>query len=448
MGSSLDVRTRALGTAAVSVLVVAACSSSGDGAPPLTGPTVNHVLSTGQSNSIGFAARTVLSVEQPYDNLMFDTGVIVAKSCDDDGCREYEEPKALVPLVEGDRYFDDPVETMSSGLANEVGLLSRDRARHDVLVTVHGRSGNVYECLRKGGCAFQDGQGYVKAFDDALREMKDAHRLANAAGRPYIVRAITTIHGESDHYNDDFPLDGTDGTKGAIASYADALVEWQRDYETAVRAETRQSEGVPLLVSQMANWNDRPNSAIPILQLDAHVRAPGKVVLVGPTYMLPFADDCIHYTSEGERRLGEYFAKAYAKIVLDKEAWEPLRPTSVTLADRAITVRFAVPSPPLVLDTESVIDPGAYGFEYADDGPDTPFIEGVALAGDDVVTITLSAAPTARNRHLRYALRATPQTCPGPTTGPRGNLRDSDRAPSQSGGSLANWAVSFDAPIP
>ncbi len=415
--------------------------------PPLTGPTIHHVLSTGQSNSVGFAARTVLSKEQPYGNLMFDTGVMTATDCDDDGCRTYEQPKSFVPLVEGDHYLADAVETMSSGLANEIGLLSKDGEKHDVLVSVHGRSGNIYECLRKGGCSFQDGKGYVKAFDDALRQMKDAHRLANAAGRPYVVRAVTAIHGESDHYNQDFPLDGTDGTKGSIQTYADGLIEWQRDYEAAVHAETKQKESVPLLISQMANWNDRPASDIPIFQLEAHERAPAKVVLVGATYMLPFASDCIHYTSEGERRLGEYFAKAYTKIVIEKGTWEPLRPAAVTLSGAAITVRFHVPSPPLVIDTEQVSDPGAYGFDYVDDGPDTPTIQSVDLAGPDTLTITLSATPTAGNRHLRYALRATPQTCPGPKTGPRGNVRDSDATPSQAGVDLANWAVAFDAPV-
>jgi hypothetical protein len=164
--------------------------------------------------------------------------------------------------------------------------------------------------------------------------------------------------------------------------------------------------------------------------------------------MLPFASDCIHYTSEGERRLGEYFAKAYAKIVLEKGTWEPLRPAEITLVDATITVRFLVPSPPLVFDTERVTDPGAYGFDYLDDGPDTPAITSVDLAGDDRISITLAAAPTAANRHVRYALRATPQTCPGPRTGPRGNLRDSDATTAQDGADLANWAVSFDAPLP
>ncbi|MDF2697894.1 MAG: Endo,4-beta-xylanase precursor [Labilithrix sp.] len=429
--------------------LVTGCSADATGTKStrLTGPTVHHVLSTGQSNSIGFAAHSVLSSEQPFTNLMFDTGVIPATSCDDDGCHEYEAPRSLVPLVEGDHYFDEPVETMSAGLANEIGLLAHEHVRHDVLVTVHGRSGNTYECLRKGGCAFQDGKGYVKAFDEAVREMKDAHRLANAAGRPYVVRAVTAIHGESDHYDKSFPLDGTDGRKGAIRDYADALVEWQRDYETAVHDETGQTDDIPFLISQMANWNDRPDSDIPVLQLEAHDRAPGKVVLIGATYMLPFASDCIHYTSQGERRLGEYFAKAYSKIVIDKETWEPLRPTSVKLSGATINVRFHVPAPPLVFDTTQVTDPGSYGFDYVDDGPDTPVVQSVDLDGEDAIAITLSAPPTAANRHLRYALRATPETCPGPKSGPRGNLRDSDMTPSQDGADLANWAVSFDVPI-
>lgn len=428
-------------------LAVGACTGSerAGAEAPLDGPTVNHVLSTGQSNAIGFAATDVLSTEQPFGNLMFDTGVIPASDCDADGCRSYEAPTDLVPLVEGDRYLDEPVETMSSGLANEIARRAGD-ARHDVLVSVHGRSGNTYECLRRGGCRYQDGRGYLGAFDDAVREMRDAHRLAAAAGRPYAVRAVTTIHGESDHYDRAFPLDGTDGTPGAIATYADALVEWQRDYEAAARAETGQPEAVPLLVSQLANWNDRPYSDIPVRQLEAHARAPGKVVLVGPTYMLPFASDCIHYTSEGERRLGEYFAKAYAKIVLARETWEPLRPAAVTLRGRTITIRFLVPSPPLVFDTDAVADPGAYGFAYVDDGPETPAIERVELTADDAVTITLSAAPTGPGR-LRYALQATPGTCPGPATGPRGNLRDSDGTLSPEGAGLANWAVSFDVPV-
>lgn len=433
-----------------SLALLFSCSSDDAGTTPaqrpaLTGPPLHHVLSTGQSNGIGFAAKPPLTSEQPYANVMFDSGVMTVTDCDADGCKTREEIGKLVPLVEGDRYYADAVETMSSSLANEVSSLAGDK--YDLLLSVHARSGNVYECLRKGGCSFQDGKGYVRSFDDAMTAVEDGKRLSEAAGRPYSVTAVTAIHGESDHYDATFPLDGTDGTPGAVKTYADALVEWQRDYEDGVRAITKQTEPVPLFVSQMANWNDRERSEIPSRQLEAHVRAPGKVILVGATYMLPFAADCIHYTNEGERRLGEYFAKAYAATVLSKTPWEPLRPLSVKLEGDAVVVKFHVPKPPLVIDTKAVSDPGANGFEVEDDSGATPIITDVSVTAPDTVRIQLDGALTGGSRRLTYAMRATPQTCPGPKTGPRGNLRDSDDAASVLGYDLANWAVAFDLPI-
>lgn len=437
------------------LLVLGACKSGDasavDEAHVASGPPydVNHVLGTGQSNAIGFAGKEVLTTGGDFGGLMFDVGVMTAADCDADGCKTYEKPTGFVPLAEGDRYFDYRVETMSSGFANEASRLVGDGsgARHDVLVSVHGRSGNPYGCVRKDGCDYFDGRGYVFAFDDGMKQVADARAIARAAGKSYGVRAVTVVHGESDHYAGTFPLDGTDGKKGAIQTYADALVEWQRDYEAAIKKITGQKTAVPMFVSQMSNWNDVPNSEIPLRQLEAHDRAPGAVVMVGPTYFLPFADDCIHFTSHGNRRLGEYFAKAYAQVVGRNVPWEPLRPTKVTIEGNTVTARFAVPKPPLVLDTEHVRDPGNYGFEYADDSDAPPGITGVEVTGDDVVTITLERAPEATGKRLRYAFTATPKTCPGPQRGPRGNLRDSDATRSNYGYDLPNWAVHFDAPI-
>jgi hypothetical protein len=51
---------------------------------------------------------------------------------------------------------------------------------------------------------------------------------------------------------------------------------------------------------------------------------------------------------------------------------------------------------------------------------------------------------------LRYAVSANPVPgCPGPATGLRGNLRDSDATPSQRGDApLVNWSVGFQMPVP
>ncbi len=412
---------------------------------------VSHVISTGQSNSVAHEGRPVLTTTQPFTNVMFDVGVMTSALCEREGCRAYEKPTAFVPLMEGDTFWY-PVETMSSGLANEGSMLAKTKygkSAHDVLISLAGRNGLTYWCLRKGHCYFDP--TYLNAYAESMMQVADAKALAAAASKSYVVRMVTAIHGESDDFgyatnHQEFPNDGSDGSHLSLASYADALVEWQRDYEAGVKAITGQTQAVPLLISQFSGWNDSPTSRVTQLQYDAHVREPGKVVVVTPAYMLDWSIDCRHYTNHGERRLGEYFGKAYARIVAEGRRWEPLRPKKVTRAGNVVTAKFLVPVPPLVIDTTLVSDPGHYGFEVVDDAEMSIAITNVALAGPDSVALTLATAPLGRGR-LRYAFTTVPHTCPGATTGPRGNLRDSDATPSNYGYSLFNWAVHFEVAI-
>ena len=412
---------------------------------------VNHILSTGQSNAVANDGVPIVSTTQPYANLMFDSGVMPATACDTNGCSVYQKPTSLVPLVEGDVFFK-AIETMSAGLANEATKLARGTglATHDVLVTLHGRSGNSYWCLRKGGCDWWPGNTYVKPFAQGMMEITDGLALSKAAGKSYVVRAVTAIHGEHDHYaaaagESLFPLPGTDGVS-VIRDYGEGLEEWQRDYEAGAKAITGQTIPVPLLVSQYSHWNNVPTSVIPYQQLAAHVRSKGKVLVIGPTYVLPYSSDCLHISGPGEQHLGEYFAKVYARVVVEGRRWEPLRPTAITRQGNVITAKFLVPKPPLVLDTAKVSDPGNYGFEFTDDSGAPPAIASVALSGPDSVTVTLAATPVGANKRLRYAY--TFHGCAGSGTIARGNLRDSDDTPSQGGYDLSNWAVHFDEAMP
>ncbi len=425
---------------------------------------INHVISTGQSNNVSNGGTPIISTTQPFGNLMFDTGVMSMSSCNGDGCNQFDAPSSFVPLVEGDKFFNYGVETASAGIANEVSHLAIARfkfgtepgypAKHDVLVSVDGRSGNTYWCLRKNGCSYHP-DSMLRPFSQSLLEVQAAKQLATAAGQTYAVRAITAIHGESEHYaytgnRAEFPLPGTDGTPGKIADYADALVEWQHDYETDIVAITGQKVGVPLFISQLSGWTDVRTSRITQMQLDAHLRAPGKVVLVTPSYPLSVREDCLHYDSHGQRRLGEYFAKAYARTVFSGAPWEPTRPIAVTRSGAVITVKFYVPKPPLVFDTTKVTDPGNKGFDVVDPGGALLPVSSVALASADTVVITLPAAPAGAVR-LRYAQNQPATACIGPGTvysgGARGNLRDSDDAPSQYGYDLWNWSVAFDVAV-
>ena len=96
---------------------------------------------------------------------------------------------------------------------------------------------------------------------------------------------------------------------------------------------------------------------------------------------------------------------------------------------------------------------GPYGFEYMDDeGTGIPWrcattIEAVEIILPSQVRLRLSKIPTASNKRLRYGFTADLFSAGGPTTGPRGCLRDSDPTPSLYGHPLYNWCVHFDKPV-
>ena len=107
-----------------------------------------------------------------------------------------------------------------------------------------------------------------------------------------------------------------------------------------------------------------------------------------------------------------------------------------------------MPVPPLALDTTQVTNPGNYGFEYTDGSGAPPAITSVQLVAADTVQITLAAAPVGANKRVRYAYTSKGNVTPGPISGVRGNLRDSDPTPSLYGNTLQNWGITFDLAVP
>ncbi|AKU93701.1 Endo-1,4-beta-xylanase Z precursor [Labilithrix luteola] len=458
----------------------ATTDAAADGPPPgPVSPTyedfeVNHFLLTGQSNAVANGGDPPLTTAplEGYSNLMFDTGVMPMKSCDGNGCRAYDTPTSFVPLVDGDDFFGYAVETAASSIGYGISHLAKARyefgtragypSKHDMLVSVHGRSGNTYWCLRKGFCTYNADSGYLSPFAQAMSEVESAKGLAAASGRSYVVRAVGAIHGESDHYayvfgTSEFPLPGTDGTPGKVKDYADALVEWQQDLDASIKAITGQKQNVPLLVSGLSGWTTVRESKLAQMQLDAHVRAPEKVIYVTPAYPMEVREDCLHYSNAGQRHLGEYFAKVYGRVVLGGQSWEPVRPKSISRAGNVVTVVYYVPVPPLVVDTKLVSAAESYGFDFWDNG-NRVGIASVAVSGPDTVTITLNAAPSGTNMRLTYA-QNQPLNDQGGSAGcignglayaggARGNLRDSDDTPSLFGNDLSNWGVNFEAAVP
>ena len=467
-------------------------ASSQDSGPARTGPldplyvdsAINHVILAGQSNALGIGTlqNTVLSTTQPATNLMFDVGVIPLAGCNGDGCLTYQTPSAFAPLVEGDQYgttdFNYPVETPASGLASQASSLAKSvyqfgrhadyPMQHDLLVSNVARSGNSYTCLSKAGCNYHDAS-LLKPFTQLVSDVTAAQAIATSQGKSYVVRAVANVHGEADNdAYDAVPSSSEFPGLNGLADYGAGLVKWQSDFESTIKSVTKQAQPVPMFISQISGWTAAKASRVAQYQLDAHANAPGKVILVGPSY--PFdidPQDCLHFSSASSRRLGEYFAKAYAKVVLGGEVWEPVRPKAITRTGAVITVQFYVPKPPLVFDTTLVSEAANKGFLVTDGGGANETISEVAISGSDTVTITLAAAPSgsttlsyAQNQLHPAARNANgelaPGTCSGPVdhgperpAGARGNLHDSDDMVSASGGTpLVDWAVQFTTPVP
>lgn len=375
---------------------------------------VHHILISGQSLSVG-STSAVVSTEQPYQNVSFNTGVRAGNA----------NLTSFIPLVETQQ--GTLGETIASGMANLTTELAAASgfAGHVTLASGNGVGGTPYSGLAQGTGPYATGMAQVSA----------GVSVASAAGLSYRMRAVAVVHGESDHVN-------------ASMAYADDVLQWQADYEADIATATGQTGPIPMLLCQVSSHTayGTPTSLIPSAQLAAARARPDRIFVVGPKYFLTYTDG-VHIDGASERWLGEYYAKVVHRVLVEGEPWLPVSPREVTVDGAVVRVEFHVPAPPLVLDTEAVSDPGNFGFEIFDAAAPMPTtIVDVALDGPDAVQITLSAPPNPGAR-IRYAFTGGAGAPAGPMTGARGNLRDSDDTASMVGNPLWNWAVHFDEPI-
>jgi hypothetical protein len=401
---------------------------------------INHVLVIGQSLTLGSYGTPALTTVQPYNNIMFNTGILTADHSN------AHNLVSFVPLVESVLAGTNHGETGWAAAANLTTALARSSDLkglppplndYRVLISDDGASGLAYSLLERGTAQYNVGLAQVSA----------GHSIAHALGSRHIVRALFVVHGETDQ-----------GLQ--TLNYESDLQVWQAGYESDIRAITGQTEPVPMFVSQLSgNWSaagaNGGAALIPLAQLQASLDEPTKIYLVGPKYMLTFSNGP-HLTNTSYRQMGEYFAKAYRSVIVEGKPWVPLRPVSAPMrcTTTTVDVAFDVPVAPLVFDTTLVAKTGAYGFSFVDGAGDNIPISAVSLSSGSTVHIRLGAALHGANNRLRYAYAqaegyACPSsalTCNGSRTGPRGNLRDSDSTPSLHGNALFNWAVQFERP--
>ncbi|MDA3926622.1 MAG: hypothetical protein PF904_18200 [Kiritimatiellae bacterium] len=373
---------------------------------------LNHIISTGQSLSVGWNGSPPLSTTQPYGNMMLSglgqTGT------------------ELIPLIEGLNYTGANVETMSSSMANTLTVLSPNN-RFTSVVARNGIGGAPYSSIKKG----------TSAYNKALTQVANAQAEAARLVRDYQVAAITTIHGESDHQN------------GNGEFYDDYLIEWQSDYNSDAKALTGQTNNIPMFLCQMSSHTmyNSTTSVVPSAQLWVSENSEWHT-LVAPKYFLTYSDG-VHLTAASYRHLGEYYGKAMKRVFVDKEEWIPLSPRKIFMNGSVITVDFIVPAGSIAIDTTLVMEQTNYGFEYADDSSSAT-ISAVSVVDSDTISISLTATPTGSNPRLRYAYTGVAGSWSGwnQSGSARGNIRDSDATTSLYGNNLYNWLVHFDYTVP
>ena len=379
--------------------------------------TLNHILITGQSLSVGETGKPALSIFQPYSNLRLTDGIV--------------EP--LIENIQLDGYTETS-ESITSGFANNTTFNSKDQ-KYQIVISNHGRGGTAYNNLKKGTALYQKN----------LDEVSAAQSLAKGKGLKHKVRAVFVIHGESDN------------ALGNGSKYADFLQEWHTAYNQDIKQITGQTEDIFLFTDQMSSFGHvlatPKNIADPstaLAQLTASEKNP-KIIMVGPKYFLNYNDN-LNLNNLGYRKMGEYYAKAFQQTVLKNENWQPLKPLETRLEGDKIKIRFSVPQKPLTLDTKNVLERENYGFNFVEDDGNPGKIQSVKLISEDTIEITLDKIPSGNNKKIQYGLNAAylNDSTTGHGTGAMrtgtagGNLRDNDESDSIYGNNLYNWAVHFE----
>jgi hypothetical protein len=398
---------------------------------------LEHIIVYGQSLSTGFYGTPILDSTQPYNNLTWNG----TDTTNDNGVHAtVTNVTAFGPLVESVANSSPIIgETVCSSMCNGLTLdLLGQGVSAQFLSQAAGLGGTAYAGLARG----------TVHYNLVLSSVTEALALATAAGETYGVGCIPLIHGQSD-----------EGT--ALATYYADLLTWQANFQTDIQAISAQKQTIPILISQANEFGSYPSTGklegtSGLAQLQACENYPGLFYFVSPQYFLPHYTDGLHLVSQSYRILGDYFRKTIKAIKLG-QFWTGLRPRSLQLIGTTLVVRFWVPVAPIVIDTAAVTEPTElvagqkYGFyiESAGGVIGTPAITAIAISAPDTLTMTLSAAPAAGS-FLAYANNVKAlSTGTQPTSGPRGNLRDSDSTPSYYTPAtlLYNWCAAFKKQI-
>ncbi|SSK47551.1 flagellar biosynthesis, cell-distal portion of basal-body rod [Klebsiella pneumoniae] len=373
-----------------------------------------HLIITGQSLAAGGSTQAqspvTTTAQADYGILSFETGPKVDFKYD---TLNESLLEAVIPCREnaGTRPGQ---ESPSSGMAFKI----HDLTGHTVLVSDACSSGTAIADISSGSATFTG----------ATKMIQSAVAMAEKLGMQY-VPVMVLIHGNQN---------AAAGT--SISSYRAAMETLRAQYESVINAATGKSQSLHMFVGQLSNTIPYGGTAgstktnnIGIAQYQ-EARDNALIHLASAQYARPYSDG-EHLTSAGYRTEGEVIGAVVGGWLNDntKSSLVPIE-SGVVQSGTTITIPVAGCVGDLVIDTSRVTDPGNYGFVLTGATIASVAVSGSGSAAKIVITKTDSTTATA----ISYASQGIAGQNPGPVTGSRGCIRDSQTGTSLSGLPLYN----------
>ncbi|WP_228283833.1 hypothetical protein [Klebsiella variicola] len=378
-----------------------------------------HYIGTGQSLKAGGStisqAPVTIASEADYGVISFSTGPKVDLKYDtlDESLLGSATPaRENVGTRPGQ-------ESPSCGIAYKIHELTG----HTVLASTAASSGTDIAGISAG----------TATFTAATKMIQAAVAMADELGMEY-VPVLVLIHGNQN---------AAAGT--SISSYRAAMETLRAQYESVINTATGKSQSLHMFVGQLSNIIPYGGTAgttktnnIGIAQYQ-EARDNAFIHLASAQYARPYSDG-EHLTSAGYRTEGEVIGAVVGGWLNDntKSSLVPIE-SGVVQSGTTITIPVAGCVGNLVIDTARVTDPGNYGFVLTGATIASVAVSGSGTAAKIVITKTDSTTATA----ISYASQGIAGQNPGPVTGSRGCIRDSQPGSSRSGLPLYNDLAVF-----
>lgn len=382
----------------------------------------------GQSWSMGYDTNAIVSTQR-YDNLMLDSGLMNDPASDLTISANAFSPLAEATVWSNSNHTQQCGETPCTGqtdivkqlLLSENGLSDTD-IKYQIFSAAPGYGDATLEELAYG----------TDYYDRLIDVVTTANTIARSQGKVFVVPAISWAQGKAAN-NDN--------------TYYDQLEELRVHLDTDIKAITGQTIPVKMIVWQAVFGNTTPKRFY-----DRFVYASEKyenIICSGTFYNFDHvATNNLHLTANSQDLLGCQFGIAYKRSIIDGNKFIPLKPKKAEVFGNIVYIDFDVPVKPLVFDTTLVASNTNYGFQIIDSSEVEKTISAVEIIAPDKIKI-VCASDIATTDHIVYG--GSGGSDYSPTTGKRGNLRDSQSIVYKNHNNVDlpcyNWCVVFDKTI-